>query len=223
MARKSAAIVLNNSDVNDLTILSSSVHDPILARRANVILECARGLTNKEVSAITGMNEADVGRWRKAFIADGIDGLRGKRRGGNNRPDAPDESFYIRLDELLMQVDKNWTVQELVQELESTPNIVSAALRKRGIHLQRKRQWAIVTRDELIPKTVDVVGLFLSKNEQAIVIRCTQEGILECYGEFITRNRELSEDFLHYEGEISLADAINTAIHHVADTTRMNP
>lgn len=223
MARKALEVALSNADVNSLTILSNSTQNPILARRASVILECAKGHSNKEVSMITGMNEMDVGRWRKAFIANGIDALRGKRKGGNTRPDAPDEAFYKHLDELLKEDDKNWTVKDLVQETGSTVSIVSAALRKRGINLQRQRQWVICTNDELISKTVDVIGLYLSKAEQGMIVRCSQDKLPECRGELVTRNRELAEDYLHYDGNISLTDAINTAVHRVKETSHLVP
>ncbi len=223
MARKAKPIILSNSDINGLLELSNLPHDPDLSRRASVILECSKGKSNKDVSALTGMNEADVGRWRKAFIAGGIDALRGKQRGGYHKENAADESFYLHLSELLGQDDKAWTLDELVTELNSTPNIVSAALRRKGVNLQRQRQWIITTHDELVPKTVDVVGLYLSKSEQALVVCCSRKPIKIRQGEFITRNRELSEDFKHYEGDISLANAIRTAAYHVNDVSQLVP
>lgn len=220
MPRKSLDIKLSLSEINALTELANSVHDPIIARRAKIILECNEGKSNKEISASTGMNEADVGRWRKTYAANGIESLRGKSTGGNNQYGSPNKEIEAKLDDLLNQGD-SWTVKSLAEEIGSTPSIISGLLRKKGITLQRKRQWEISTQDELVPKNVDIVGLFISHSEQILIMCCAKDAVPQCNGEIITRNRELYNDFAAYKGTISLTDAINTAIAHINDKSAL--
>ncbi|MBQ7488391.1 MAG: helix-turn-helix domain-containing protein, partial [Clostridia bacterium] len=64
MARKSVEIKLSSAEINILNNLVLTTSDPVLSRRASVILACAEGMSNKAVSEKTGMNETDVGHWR---------------------------------------------------------------------------------------------------------------------------------------------------------------
>ncbi len=221
--RVAPIIKLSSLQSNALIELAGNPRDLVLARRASAILECAKGLTNKEVSIAIGMNEADVGRWRKVYLAEGIDGLKGKNNGGANQYSRPSDDLDKRLNELLSQADVDWTQEKLVQALGSTSSIVGAALRRRNVNLQRQRQWKIQTHDELIPKTVDVVGIYLTHDEQAMIVCCSKTPIHNNQGEFLTRNRELFEDFSAYSGVISLADAINTAARRVGDASKLTP
>ncbi len=220
MSRKPVEIKLSSLEINMLSNIVKNASDPVLSRRASVILACSQGMSNKAVSDMTGMNETDVGHWRNLVAVEGVDRLLGKNNGGSNQFSHSDDEFNRKLDELLSQ-DKEWTKTMLVQELNSTPSIVAGALRKRCINLQRQRQWVIETHNELISKNVDVVGLYITKEEQALIICCSQEPLGSRCGEFITRSRSIFEDFNSYNGEISLAKAINTAAYHVEDISKV--
>src|SRR6266508_2799463 len=53
-----------------------------LALRARIVLGCAAGLSNGAVASDLGVHAATVGKWRRRFVADGLDGLRGAPRPG---------------------------------------------------------------------------------------------------------------------------------------------
>jgi len=50
-------------------------HNAPLALRARIVLACAQTSSNKAVAAELMLNEATVGKWRRRFIADRLDGL----------------------------------------------------------------------------------------------------------------------------------------------------
>ena len=52
------------------------------ALRARVVLGCASGLSNKAVAARERVTEQTVGKWRRRFIARGLDGLLDEPRPG---------------------------------------------------------------------------------------------------------------------------------------------
>src|SRR5439155_16258717 len=56
-----------------------------LALRARVVLACAEGLSNSEVSRQLGVSLPTVGKWRKRFVVDRVDGLRDEPRPGASR------------------------------------------------------------------------------------------------------------------------------------------
>src|SRR2546428_8037683 len=63
-----------------------------LALRARIVLRCAEGLSNGAVASELGVHAATVGKWRRRFVAEGLD-----RSLDDPRPGAPrrmsDEPF----------------------------------------------------------------------------------------------------------------------------------
>jgi DNA-binding CsgD family transcriptional regulator len=53
--------------------------------RAKLVLMAAEGKTNTEIGEQLGMSRESVGRWRKRFCEEGLDGLKDKARPGRPR------------------------------------------------------------------------------------------------------------------------------------------
>ncbi|WP_192768742.1 helix-turn-helix domain-containing protein [Plantactinospora soyae] len=51
-----------------------------LATRARIVLVCARGLSNSEVSRLLGVSLPAVGTWRSRFVVHRVDGLHDEPR-----------------------------------------------------------------------------------------------------------------------------------------------
>ena len=74
-------VQLSNKQRAELLLLRE--HDEARLRtRAAIILACAEGRSNKEVARREKTTAATVARWRRAFCADGITGLRDAPRSG---------------------------------------------------------------------------------------------------------------------------------------------
>ena len=56
-----------------------------LAERCRIILRCADGLASKAVAAELGVHEHTVGKWRRRFLEDRVDGLLDEARPGRPR------------------------------------------------------------------------------------------------------------------------------------------
>ena len=56
-----------------------------LSDRCRMVLLCAEGLQSKEVAARLGVHEHTVGKWRRRFVQDGIEGLTDEYRAGRPR------------------------------------------------------------------------------------------------------------------------------------------
>ena len=63
-----------------------------LSDRCRMILRCAEGLASKEASARLGVHEHTVGKWRRRFVRDRIEGL-----SDEHRPDRPALCLMHRL------------------------------------------------------------------------------------------------------------------------------
>ena len=55
------------------------------AQRARIVLLAAEGLPNRQIARLVGLNQNQVGMWRKRFAATGIAGLEDRPRPGRPR------------------------------------------------------------------------------------------------------------------------------------------
>src|SRR5215208_6124681 len=56
-----------------------------LSERCRIILRCADGLASKAIAAELGVHEHTVGKWRRRFLRDRVDGLLDETRPGRPR------------------------------------------------------------------------------------------------------------------------------------------
>ena len=55
------------------------------AQRARIVLLASRGVANREIARLVGLNQNQVGMWRKRYAAMGMGGLEDRPRPGRPR------------------------------------------------------------------------------------------------------------------------------------------
>ena len=55
------------------------------AQRARIVLLASRGVANREIARLVGLNQNQVGMWRKRYAAHGMAGLADRPRPGRPR------------------------------------------------------------------------------------------------------------------------------------------
>jgi transposase len=159
-----------------LEIARSRKEQSGLSLRAKIVLQCVEGKPIKEIATIYGVSNETVIRWRDRFIERGVPGLSDRHRSG--RPAIHREDFKRSVLEKLGHPPPEgfgqWDGVLLAQELGYSKHAIWRFLRKQGISLARKRTWCISTDPEFAAKAADVVGLYLSKDEKAMVV-CVDE------------------------------------------------
>jgi transposase len=119
-----------------------------MVQRARIVLEAAAGKATKEIADSLETRPAAVSKWRRRFALRRTAGLADAPRPG--KPAEYDETTELRI---LAQLDQppldgytTWTGGLVAKALGDVPALqVWRTLRKRGIHLQRRRSWCLST------------------------------------------------------------------------------
>ena len=81
--RPKAALIVTDVERSTLEGLARRARTaPQVARRARIVLACARGLDNQTVAKKLRVSAQTVGRWRARFVARRVDGLFDEPRPG---------------------------------------------------------------------------------------------------------------------------------------------
>ena len=103
MARVAVTISLSDDERAELEALSRRRKTSQgLARRARIVLAAAEGLENKEIAVRLEASADTVGKWRRRYAAEGLDGLYDEPRPGAPRQigdDAIAEAVRLTLEE----------------------------------------------------------------------------------------------------------------------------
>src|SRR5436190_3028546 len=71
-----------------------------LALRARIVLACAEGMDSKAVATSVGVTESTVGKWRRRFVAQRLEGLADADRPGRPRTVSDEQVEKVVVDTL---------------------------------------------------------------------------------------------------------------------------
>ena len=144
-----------------------------LALRARIVLACAQGLSNSEVSRELGVSLPTVGKWRKRFVTGRLDGLTDEPRPGAPRKitDAQVELVIVKtLEEAPDNHDSHWSTRSMARAVGLNQTAVSRIWRAFGLKPHLVDTWKLSTDPLFIDKVRDVVGLYLDPPDKAMVL-----------------------------------------------------
>lgn len=146
-----------------------------LAQRARIVLLAAQGLKNKDIAAQLGVGRVQVSRWRGRYAESRLVGIeRDLPRG------APPVTVDVaRLVELTTQstpkAATHWSTRTMAAELGVSSASVSRHWRKHGLKPHVVRGFKVSRDPKFIEKLEDIVGLYLSPPEHALVLCCDEK------------------------------------------------
>lgn len=177
MGRELAALELDEAERSELNLLVSRRSTAqALALRARIILACAEGGQNKVIAARLGLDRQTVGKWRRRFLEHRLDGLRDEPRSGAPRTieDARIEAVIVRTLETLPPDATHWSSRGMAKESGLSISTVQRIWRAFGLQPHRLETFKLSTDPDFVAKVRDVVGLYVSPPEHAIVL-CVDE------------------------------------------------
>ena len=176
MSRVAPAIKLNPVTKATLDHLVRSPSTPQgLALRSRIVLAAAGGQGNQEIAATLRVPEVTVGKWRRCFACQGLDGLQDAPRSG--RPLKHGREVLQKVQARACQQPENygrWSVRTLAEDLGLPPSTVHQMLVDSDLQPHRIRTFTFSPDPNFEAKLLDVVGLYLNPPENALVL-CVDE------------------------------------------------
>jgi len=183
MRKAESSITLTTEDRVQLDAMARSrtgAHRAV--QRARLVLLAAEGKPNTRIAQEVGLTRARVVVWRRRFATERMEGLSDRARPGKQRKyDALTERRILaQLDEPVPSGHSSWTGRLVAQALGDVPaHHVWQVLRKRGIHLQRRRSWCVSTDPQFARKAADVVAMYLDPPENAVVLSVDEKPAIQ--------------------------------------------
>jgi putative transposase len=174
MGRPKAELRLSEAEEAQLSSIARSRSVPAaLSQRARIVLACASGAANSAVARRFEVTDATVGKWRRRFLMDRLQGLYDELRPGRPRT-IDDERVAGLIRKVLNNKPKNgathWSTRTVETELGISKSSVQRYLSLFGIKPHRTESFKLSTDAFFIEKLRDVVGLYLNPPANALVL-----------------------------------------------------
>jgi transposase len=147
-----------------------------LALRARIVLACERGNTNTVVAQELRVTGATVGKWRRRFVEQRLDGLLDEPRPG--APRTVDDAAVERVVALTLESTPrnatHWSTRSMAAEVGLSKNTVQRIWHAFSLQPHRTESFKLSSDPLFIEKVRDIVGLYLSPPERALVL-CVDE------------------------------------------------
>lgn len=176
MPRIAPAIILNTDAQSALRSWAQASSTPqSLALRSRIVLAAAAGRSNQQIATDLDIPEVTVGKWRRSFAEQGLEGLRDAPRSG--RPPKHDDAIWQKVQTVACQQPRSqgrWTIRTLAREVGLPHSTVHAILNASELQLHRVRTFTYSPDPDFEAKLLDIVGLYLNPPENALVL-CVDE------------------------------------------------
>ena len=174
--RVAPAISLTDEQKRELTQLARSKRTSVrLAQRAQIVLLAAQGLQNKDIAEHLGIGRVQVARWRERYLESGLGGIeRDLPRGA-----PPVKVDVAKLVELTTQTKPvaatHWSTRTMGATLGVSASTVMRHWQAHGLKPHIVRGFKVSRDPNFVEKLEDIVGLYMSPPEHALVLCCDEK------------------------------------------------
>jgi transposase len=165
------------------SVLRSSTVPAGLAQRAGIVLLASQGVSNSEIARRCGVSRPTVITWRGRYAERGLAGLADEERSGRSRK--LDHSAIVtatlRPPPAKLGVT-HCSSRLLAGQLGISFSAVAKAWREYGVQPWRAETFKYSADPDLVAKIHDVVGLYLSPPDKAIVLSIDEKSQIQALG-----------------------------------------
>ena len=178
MGRPKTELVLTEDEQAQLQSFARSRSLPsAISDRARIVLSCADGEPNNSIAQRLKLTNTTVGKWRKRFIERRIAGLYDDVRPG--KPRTIDDESVAQLIRTTLHTKPadgatHWSVRSVAAETRISKSSVQRYFQLFGLQPHRTEGFKLSNDPFFIEKLRDVIGLYLSPPDNALVI-CVDE------------------------------------------------
>jgi transposase len=174
--RVAPEIILTHEEQAELTRrVGSKLSSVRLVQRARIVLLAAGGMQNKDIAEQLGVGRVQVSRWRERYAESRLAGIeRDLPRGA-----PPAKVDVARLVELTTQTKPvaatHWSTRTMAAELGVSAASISRHWRANGLKPHIVRGFKVSRDPQFVEKLEDIVGLYMSPPEHALVLCCDEK------------------------------------------------
>ena len=153
------------------------------AQRARMILLAGDGLQDKQIAAQVKVRRQAVSRWRKRYISLGIHGIRKDApRGGRRRSARTAEKVRAIIQRTTQTTPPNathWSTNSMARAEGVSASTVRRVWHEYGLRPHRIKSFKLSNDKHFVEKLDDIVGLYLSPPEHALVLSCDEKSQIQ--------------------------------------------
>ena len=174
--RVAPEIMLTQEERAELKQLTRSKRTSVrLSQRAAIVLLAADGMQSKDIAAQLGIGRVQVSRWRERYAESRLAGIeRDLPRGA-----PPMKVDVARLVELTTQTKPDtathWSTRTMAEAIGTSAASVSRHWRANGLKPHLLRSFKVSRDPKFVQKLEDIVGLYMSPPEHAMVLCCDEK------------------------------------------------
>jgi transposase len=174
--RIAPVVVLSEERQAELTqLVRSKLTSVRLSQRARIVLLAAQGLQNKDIAQQLGVGRVQVARWRERYLESGLEGI--KRDLPRGAP--PVKVDVQKLVELTTQTKPeaaaHWSTRKMAAQLGVAASTVMRHWQANGLKPHVVRGFKVSRDPKFVQKLKDIVGLYMSPPEHALVLCCDEK------------------------------------------------
>ncbi|MDR7304453.1 transposase [Haloactinomyces albus] len=156
-----------------------------IALRARIVLACADGVSNMDVSRTLQIAPPTVTKWRRRFVEDRLDGLSDEPRPGAPRTitdDHVEQVITTTLEQAPPKGDTHWSTRSMAEAVGMSQTAISRMWRAFGLKPHQVDTWKLSTDPQFIDTVRDVVGLYMDPPENALVLCVDEKSQMQALG-----------------------------------------
>jgi transposase len=181
--RVAPKIILSGEQREQLDACSRSRSLPLrVVQRAQIVLLAADGKQDLEVAEALNITRQTVGRWRSRFLRLGIPGIQkdAPRPGRSKKVSASRTQTIIR--KTTQERPDNathWSTRTMAAAVGLSPSTIGRIWKTHGLKPHRVKTFKLSNDKHFVEKLHDIVGLYLSPPEHALVLSCDEKSQIQ--------------------------------------------
>ena len=174
--RVAPTVVLSEEQKAELNkLVRSKLTSVRLTQRAQIVLLAAQGMQSKDIAEQLGVGRVQVSRWRERYVESGLEGIqRDLPRGA-----PPVKVDVQKLVDLTTQskpaAATHWSTRKMAAELGVSASTVMRHWQANGLKPHIVRGFKVSRDPKFVEKLEDIVGLYMSPPEHALVLCCDEK------------------------------------------------